>query len=1070
MFNRNAVSRVYAWTAVLLALVLWPVPPAEGEASGAAPAARRILQAAGVKGGLVVYVGCGDGKLTAALRASDGFLIHGLARDPATVEKARATIRRKGLYGPVSVDRFDGRRLPYADNLVRLVVASDPDAVPMREMMRVLAPEGVACVRDGQAWKTTVKPRSAEIDEWTHYLHDATNNAVAEDTVVAPPKHMRWTAGPLYCRSHEIDSSLCAMVTGGGRLFYIFDEGLTGITDPRLPPRWRLVARDAASGVLLWKRPMPEWGWRQWKPEWGKQNWTETRGHRTRLPIVLPRRLVTDGGRVYVTLAFDAPLSVLEAATGEMLRTCEGTEHTDEILCADGTLLVCRRPREGKPSLAALDAETGRVRWEHAAEHVVPLSPAVSGGRVFFHDTEAVVCLDLETGRRRWRTECQRGGGNVWNVGQTLVAAPGVVLLHHPRELTALSAEDGQVLWTAPGSRGPGVANPPDLFLADGLVWAGGRRKGHDPRTGKVRRTIDVGHLISPGHHYRCYRSKATSRYLLWPKRGVEFLDLDGTEHMRHDWLRAPCRYGVMPANGLLYVAPHQCFCYPGAKLTGFNALAAGVDDGDAAPEASAADRLQRGPAYGQPIRNPQSEIRNRSWPTFRHDPRRTGCTSSAVPANVKPKWRQKAGGRLSAPVVAGGRLFVAQTDAHTLHCLDAGTGEPAWSYTAGGRIDSPPTIHRGLALFGSHDGCVYALRADDGRLAWRFRAAPRERRVVAFGQVESAWPVPGSVLVLDGVAYVAAGRSSYLDGGIRVYGLEPETGKVLHEARLDGPWPDPARDTGRPFDMPGARNDVLTTDGTFIYLFQKKFNKALEVQETPRITNLGDREMGGRHVLATGGLLNDSGFNRIFWMYSSRWPGYYIANQAPKAGQILVVGETTTFAVKSYPLRNRHSPMMFPGEKGADGYLLFADANDIEPYLYDGKGEPKPIRWLPPLSKKIGHTRTMNAVNRDKGIGFTRAEPPKWKTWKDVRIRAMVLAGDILFCAGPPDVLPEADPLAAFEGRAGGRLLAVSTADGRTVAERKLDAPPVFDGLIAAGGRLYLSRIDGTVVCLGGK
>ena len=40
--------------------------------------------------------------------------------------------------------------------------------------------------------------------------------------------------------------------------------------------------------------------------------------------------------------------------------------------------------------------------------------------------------------------------------------------------------------------------------------------------------------------------------------------------------------------------------------------------------------------------------------------------------------------------------------------------------------------------------------------------------------------------------------------------------------------------------------------------------------------------------------------------------------------------------------------------------------------------------------------------------------------------------------------------------------------AQGKTLAEYKLDAMPVFDGLIAARGRLYMSTVDGHVVCLG--
>jgi len=48
--------------------------------------------------------------------------------------------------------------------------------------------------------------------------------------------------------------------------------------------------------------------------------------------------------------------------------------------------------------------------------------------------------------------------------------------------------------------------------------------------------------------------------------------------------------------------------------------------------------------------------------------------------------------------------------------------------------------------------------------------------------------------------------------------------------------------------------------------------------------------------------------------------------------------------------------------------------------------------------------------------------------------------------------------------------LRALSAADGKTRAERKLETPPVFDGLIAASERLYLSTTDGHVVCLGRK
>ena len=67
----------------------------------AAARAQRILEATGVKGGLIVHLGCGDGTLTAALRANDRYLVHGLDTDAERAAKAREHIRSLGLYGPV---------------------------------------------------------------------------------------------------------------------------------------------------------------------------------------------------------------------------------------------------------------------------------------------------------------------------------------------------------------------------------------------------------------------------------------------------------------------------------------------------------------------------------------------------------------------------------------------------------------------------------------------------------------------------------------------------------------------------------------------------------------------------------------------------------------------------------------------------------------------------------------------------------------------------------------------------------------------------------------------------------
>jgi outer membrane protein assembly factor BamB len=73
-----------------------------------------------------------------------------------------------------------------------------------------------------------------------------------------------------------------------------------------------------------------------------------------------------------------------------------------------------------------------------------------------------------------------------------------------------------------------------------------------------------------------------------------------------------------------------------------------------------------------------------------------------------------------------------------------------------------------------------------------------------------------------------------------------------------------------------------------------------------------------------------------------------------------------------------------------------------------------------------------------------------------------------MLFLAGPPDVVDSPDPLGAFEGRKGGLLWVFDANTGTKLAAYRLDSPPVFNGIAAAEGRVYLSLTDGRVVCLG--
>jgi hypothetical protein len=479
---------------------------------------------------------------------------------------------------------------------------------------------------------------------------------------------------------------------------------------------------------------------------------------------------------------------------------------------------------------------------------------------------------------------------------------------------------------------------------------------------------------------------------------------------------------------------------------------------------------LEKGPAFAALDEATEANSKD-DWSTFRYDAARHGSTPTSVAPNLVSHWRTALGGRLTAPVAVDDRVYVAACDAHTLHALQMDSGDRLWHYVAGGRIDSPPTICGGLVLFGSADGSVYCLRAADGALVWRFLAAPHDVRIGCFDQIESVWPVHGSVLVRDGVAYATAGRSTYMDGGIHVYGLEPRTGELLHHATLSGPMPD--IDTGRDeaFYLPGANSDVLVSEGEHLFMRQKQLTPDLQEVKQQVLSSKGEQDVG-LHLFATAGLLDGSWYNRTFWMYSQRWPGFQLANQAPKSGQLLAVDDQLTYGVKVFYRRNVHSPMFFPAR---EGYLLFADDNANEPQIVGEPGSREPVAWLPQsdYSRARGNeVRRLDspAFGLDKMIGYTRAEPPRWTSWIPVRVRAMVKTKDCVFVAGPPDELDPADPYAALEGRRGARLVAVAAKDGLTLASHDLEVPPVFDGLIAAQQRLFVSLQDGSLLCLGGE
>jgi outer membrane protein assembly factor BamB len=938
-------------------------------AAGAEPsrAAEEVVKASGLPGGFCVHLGVGDGELTAGLARGGKFLVHGLVTDRARLTRVRARLRSRKLGGRASAHFAAPSRLPYADDLVNLLVVSDLPAMvekglAAREVARVLAPGGAVCLggevdrawlraaglsegRKSGAWTVARRPRPREMDEWRHYRHDPLRTATSADALVGPPRRMRWIDGPRRSRNHRTHPM--GVVTAAGRIFYVFDHGEAYYEEPL---RVEVVARDAFSGVVLWRKPV------------------KARIVGERHDLDYPEKaLAATAERVYVSLSRTGPLVALEARTGRLIHTYEGTRPKATILLGEDLLIL----ESGRALRVA--GKDGEVRWSRkldgGAEDLI-----VSAGAVCVHipDRNALVCLNLADGKQRWRTT-EEGLGE----GTSLVGATDRRLIHcRPSLLRGYSLRDGSRTWRY-GYNMVRRRETVNVFLSAGLVWAhctgkGGKPQawvGVDPRTGEERRRLPV--RITN----KCAPCVATGRYLISGR--LDFTDIKTGKTKNTKASRAACRFTAIPANGMIYTFPTDCHCFP--HLKGIMGLGP-APRAEVAPAERPAHPLERGPAFG-PVQNPKSEIQNgEDWPTYRRDAVRSGCSPTVVPAELSEIWAAEIGGRLTPPTVAGGTVFLASVDDWCAHALRASDGKRLWSFAAEGRVSTPLTWWRGRVFFGCHDGWVYSLRASDGKLVWKFRAAPQERRVMAYGRLESAWPVRGSPPVVDGSLYVAAGRHSGLDGGIHIFGLDAESGKVVWTAQ-------PTRT---------AYADLLVRRGSWLRMHRAAFD--LESGKVPARGTRLPRTLS-------------SGCSSPFWDSSYGYrPQWRIGRDF--MGQILCFDKKRVLG--------------FHGRLDEGKYSITAPGR--------------------------GHYRLFmrNAADRSEA----------WRKTLPVKPAALVLTARSAFVAGARDAWPAKTSM----------LLGYAAKDGEEIARLKIPSRPVFDGMAAAGGRLYVSTADGKLRCFGKK
>ncbi len=372
------------------------------------------------RAGLIVVVDAASAADLLAHAQDPSSLVHGLVRSSDAEAKLRGELLAAGKTGRVTVSIWDGTRIPFVENTVNRIVCKQATD----DIRRALAPYGSAV--DAKGTSLFTKPFPEQMDEWPQYLYQPSGNSVSRDMRVGPPRRIQWVGAPRMLRHHDHLPSLSAMVSAKGRVYYIFDEQTSASI--LFPPKWSLIARDAFNGVVLWKKKIAEWHPHLWPLK--------------SMPATLPRRLVSVGDDVYVTLGIRAPVTHLSGVDGEPVKVYAGSEKCEEIVVTDDTLFaLClvgkgplddmdpKRGSTGKDSratgfpflqklmgsnksplwlnakrrLIAYDVKSGKEKWRSEGTFA-PLSLATDGKRVYSHNGQCVVALDYANGKEMWRS------------------------------------------------------------------------------------------------------------------------------------------------------------------------------------------------------------------------------------------------------------------------------------------------------------------------------------------------------------------------------------------------------------------------------------------------------------------------------------------------------------------------------------------------------------------------------------------------------------------------------------------------------------------------------------------
>jgi len=1073
------ISRLVSWAIALFLSAGWP-----RAASGVEPDGAEVLARVGVRRGLLVHVGATDGSLAIAVAKAEPIVALAVTADEVAAQVVRGRLVAAGVHGQVTATALDKGRIPLADDSAAVVVC-DFDAKPgvsREELLRVLHPQGLAWLRQGGSWQKVEKPRPADIDDWGHYHHDAAMSDVSGDRKAGPAYGLQWVAGP------QVGGESANGVRVAGDVLVQSDGSKA--TDGGEPA---LIARDAWSGLPLWRRadmvPATRYALvadreRVYVYPAGREN-----GSPAPCLIALDARTGKTVMEYREGLTFATPATLpADREQAKQLMKDLGWKCRDftTTLTADGTMV-----QKAGDDLAVLNATTGRRLWAAKAEpgmiwmHPVVIGPVLyvvegppAESNSYTHWPMAVVkrirAFALADGKPHWtfvwpqgRDDAAaynmvsaggqlalmvRGGPNLTKHGQPILDIDGKPVVgeniaRRAGELMLLMVDirDGRETYFASngvfkGRIGAGHSSARILAVGDRLwlttiISLNGSVSIADPGNVKEQ-TPTYGKLDRP---VGCTAFRASPNWLFG---SLTTYATTGEPRVFHtDAARTVCDVGSFPANGLTYIAPNHCFCEP--YLPGTMAFHARRFAGE-----EAGDRLERGQAAAAPAKP------GPGWPMYLCDNRRSAWTEQKIPSKLTPLWTAKPAGEPPAellarswadhwfaqgPVtqasVAEGVVVVGLSHRQQVLALDPAGGAERWRAVVDGRIDSAPTIYNGLVLLGTRNGWLYALNRDSGALVWRFRCAPRRDLIAAAGQLESAWPVLGSVNADERGIYAFAGRHTDTDGGLWWWHLDL-TGQVLNRGRVGSDDLKPTTPGSGPKVTTGM-NNIAVMERDLLLLPRLYFSRTDQ------------------------GLVRWTGLDMAKFTEADFWTKRHAANTLVPGNQGLLnrVGFLNGYKMSAYSFTQAR---MY-ARHGAD-FIMVGGAPQLQ---HRGGGGGSELRRMKRLDS-ITEQTIANPANPTKPSIEHRGAEVVWDNGEGLGrgngLTALAVAGDAVLVG-----LEVSESEGKARQQMPYRLQVLNLVDGKLRQELPVAAKPIQGGIAVAAGRVLVVTSDGTVACFAG-